>query len=712
MAGARGMNLRFIAPVLKEDKPIVQLQKEELAKGSVKWLNSLILYVPGNTPPTLDFMNNFVERKWNMVAKPTLLLDDEYGYFIAKFNSLHECRTVLYSGPFYVGTIAIIMKQWTPDFSFQKEEFFRVIPLWVQLPNLPLNCWGMDSLSRICSAIGKPIYADECTWLQSKIAYARVLIDTDVAKPLPEAVMVEDPSGKTFVQKVVFEWKPLNLSTLVGVGNDSTNMSHFLDQQTKIDVKRKAVVALGSGVDVKAADKSPIPGSHARIDGSNTKDGHAQPGVSKKVKLYHDKLLSEDLQKFAAIEAEMTLQDRIMEETTDSKKTLEAYVCDNRRELNDKYYKLTSSSEKEMCIGSLQHVSEWLNKDGKDETKMVYIAKLKELKEARLYLQEGDQTEERYQKYTELEFRILGLNISLSYYKNAAMSKDQSFDNICLQEKHKVVLTACAETESWLKHKMQQQDALPKYATPVFTIADLKEKTDQLARRLSHSLMASTRGMGLSFIAPAVREGKPVVQLREVVDEEFNEWQNALILYVPGETSWTMSSMLNFVEQEWNMVAKPTLVFHEEDGYFSVKFDSLDDRNKILCSGPYYIGGKPVIMKPWTSDLRFEKEVFLSTIPLWVQFPNLPLNFWGVESLSRIGSVIGEPLYADECTVKKSRISYARVLIDTDVTKPLPDSVTISDLSTGKTFVQKVVFEWIPALADHVKVHIDRMCSL
>ncbi|XP_074285298.1 uncharacterized protein LOC141610899 [Silene latifolia] len=217
--------------------------------------------------------------------------------------------------------------------------------------------------------------------------------------------------------------------------------------------------------------------------------------------------------------------------------------------------------------------------------------------------------------------------------------------------------------------------------------------------------MASARGMSLSFIAPAVREGKPVVQLREeVVEEEFNEWQNALILYVPGETSWTVSSMISFLEQEWNMVAKPTLVFHEEDGYFSVKFDTLDDRNTILCSGPYYIGGKPMIMKPWTSDLRFEKEVFMSSIPVWVQLPNLPLNFWGGESLSRIGSVIGKPLYADECTIKKSRISYARVLIDTDITKPLPDSVTIADPSTGKTFVQKAVFEWIPALGNDVQV--------
>lgn len=35
---------------------------------------------------------------------------------------------------------------------------------------------------------------------------------------------------------------------------------------------------------------------------------------------------------------------------------------------------------------------------------------------------------------------------------------------------------------------------------------------------------------------------------------------------------------------------------------------------------------------------------------------------------------LGVPLYADECTTQQLRVSFARMLIDIDVTKPLPDS--------------------------------------
>ncbi|KAK4731720.1 hypothetical protein R3W88_024708 [Solanum pinnatisectum] len=52
----------------------------------------------------------------------------------------------------------------------------------------------------------------------------------------------------------------------------------------------------------------------------------------------------------------------------------------------------------------------------------------------------------------------------------------------------------------------------------------------------------------------------------------------------------------------------------------------------------------PIIMKLWTDDFDFHAEI-LQTIPIWVRLPNLPLNSWGMDSLSRIGSGLAVPLY-------------------------------------------------------------------
>lgn len=96
------------------------------------------------------------------------------------------------------------------------------------------------------------------------------------------------------------------------------------------------------------------------------------------------------------------------------------------------------------------------------------------------------------------------------------------------------------------------------------------------------------------------------------------------------------------------------------------------DMQDIYYSGPYSINNRPMILKLWTSEFDFNEE-FPTEIPLWVKFPKLPMNCQGADSLSRIASAIMTPIFADECTTKKARVSFARMLIDINVTKPLPN---------------------------------------
>lgn len=83
------------------------------------------------------------------------------------------------------------------------------MPIWVRLYNLPLNCWGVDALSRMGSLVSKPVCADEATSQQSRVGYTRLLIEVDLTKPLVEVIQLQQVNGKIFTQKVHFEWKPL-----------------------------------------------------------------------------------------------------------------------------------------------------------------------------------------------------------------------------------------------------------------------------------------------------------------------------------------------------------------------------------------------------------------------------------------------------------------------------------------------------------------------
>ena len=63
-------------------------------------------------------------------------------------------------------------------------------------------------MSRIASAIGVPLFADECTTKQTRISYARMLVEVNVTKVIPQKIAVVDPTGMTFMQDVVLEWRP------------------------------------------------------------------------------------------------------------------------------------------------------------------------------------------------------------------------------------------------------------------------------------------------------------------------------------------------------------------------------------------------------------------------------------------------------------------------------------------------------------------------
>lgn len=89
-----------------------------------------------------------------------------------------------------------------------------------------------------------------------------------------------------------------------------------------------------------------------------------------------------------------------------------------------------------------------------------------------------------------------------------------------------------------------------------------------------------------------------------------------------------------------------------------------------MCDGPFMIANRPIVVKDWVANFCFEKEV-LKEIPLWIRLPKLPLTCWSGDSLSHICSVIGKPICANECTTEQKWISYARLLVEVDITTNL-----------------------------------------
>lgn len=111
------------------------------------------------------------------------------------------------------------------------------------------------------------------------------------------------------------------------------------------------------------------------------------------------------------------------------------------------------------------------------------------------------------------------------------------------------------------------------------------------------------------------------------------------------------------------------------------KFSTKELSDAVLTGRPYIAYGCPLYLKALPPCLTFQPEA-QNQIPLWMQIYGLPLDCWSTFGLSKATSQIDTPLYTDRYTKARERLNYGRVLVEVNITKPLPTTIAIT-LSDG-----------------------------
>ncbi|KAL9226029.1 hypothetical protein vseg_001884 [Gypsophila vaccaria] len=119
----------------------------------------------------------------------------------------------------------------------------------------------------------------------------------------------------------------------------------------------------------------------------------------------------------------------------------------------------------------------------------------------------------------------------------------------------------------------------------------------------------------------------------------------------------------------------------------------MEMKEKVLQSGYYLFDNKPLIFKAWTKDLEMRKAD-VKTVPVWVQFHQLPLKFWG-KSLPKVTGLIGKYIKSDTTTEQRTKLGYARVMIELGVGHKCPAEVMFKD-EMGAVIKVGVEYEWKP----------------
>ncbi|KAL2931849.1 hypothetical protein RDABS01_037259 [Bienertia sinuspersici] len=146
-------------------------------------------------------------------------------------------------------------------------------------------------------------------------------------------------------------------------------------------------------------------------------------------------------------------------------------------------------------------------------------------------------------------------------------------------------------------------------------------------------------------------------------------------------------------------------------GLYLVRFKSIEQREQIWNDEPKFFDSKPVIMKRWDSEMELHKET-IKNVPIWIRFPKLELKYWGHRSLHKLGDAIGTTLKVDRLTEQKERLAYARIMVEVDIQKELPNQIDFIN-EKGISMVQMIEYEWRPNLCSKCNKygHREEECS-
>lgn len=114
--------------------------------------------------------------------------------------------------------------------------------------------------------------------------------------------------------------------------------------------------------------------------------------------------------------------------------------------------------------------------------------------------------------------------------------------------------------------------------------------------------------------------------------------------------------------------------------------------------------------------MNLAKESY-SSILLWIKIYNPPLEGWSLKGISAMASDIGRPLHENPMIEDRSRLGYARVCVEVNVSSKFLKHIDVDkgyDESTDDRCISRlpIEYQWIPSIYSRCWVfgHPDSRC--
>ncbi|XP_009151510.2 uncharacterized protein LOC103874832 [Brassica rapa] len=115
----------------------------------------------------------------------------------------------------------------------------------------------------------------------------------------------------------------------------------------------------------------------------------------------------------------------------------------------------------------------------------------------------------------------------------------------------------------------------------------------------------------------------------------------------------------------------------------------------------WHIDNQSMFVAKWKPGLQ-PAIPELTSAQVWLDFHNVPPQFYSEEGLEHIAGALGDPLFLHPATSNMTNLEVARVFTIIDPTRPLPEAVNVR-FESGHTERIEVSSPWLPPTCEHCK---------
>ncbi|KAI0526839.1 hypothetical protein KFK09_002431 [Dendrobium nobile] len=186
---------------LTEDGKGIKLLTEKELENVKRLEKALVVKIFGDDIP-FHMVSLDLRRQWNGFGK-FHLTGLGRGWMLCSFEDPAAVENILSGGPWWVRGQVVGLDKWSTSFNPNSLKGISA-PVWIRLPNLPLQCWDEVNICRITLMVGKPFLLDGNMFQWSRREFARICVRIHLDIKLPKGIWVEGISGK-FFQAVEYE---------------------------------------------------------------------------------------------------------------------------------------------------------------------------------------------------------------------------------------------------------------------------------------------------------------------------------------------------------------------------------------------------------------------------------------------------------------------------------------------------------------------------